>query len=142
MPETASPEVVARFNQGYEWWNCGELDLMLDEYAEDGELDLTAVFADTSVFRGHEHMRLQIAEFWDIWEGVRMDPLEVVDIGDGRFVVDVRFWGKGKRSGVEVDQRFAWLYTLRAVDDQVVRAQLFPTVEAAMEFATASTQSG
>jgi hypothetical protein len=42
-----------------------------------------------------------------------MDPLKVFDIGRGRFVVDVRLWGKGKRSGDEVDQRFAFLYTLR-----------------------------
>ena len=33
-----------------------------------------------------------------------MDPLEVFDVGDGRYVVDVRLWGKGKRSGVEVDR--------------------------------------
>lgn len=56
----------------------------------------------------------------------------------GRFVVDVRLWGKGKRSGVEVDQRFAYLYTLRESDDKIVRCQLFMSVDAAMEHATAS----
>jgi hypothetical protein len=30
---------------------------MLNEYAEDGELDLSAVFTDTPVIRGHEGMR-------------------------------------------------------------------------------------
>jgi ketosteroid isomerase-like protein len=141
MPETASPDVVQRFKQGYEWWNCGEPDLMLDEFAEDGELDLTEVFPDTSVFRGHENMRQQIGEFWEVWEGIRMDPLEIFDLGGGRIVVDLRLWGKGKRSGVEVDQRFAWLYTLRAVDNKVVRSQLFPTVQAAMECAEASASA-
>jgi hypothetical protein len=34
-----------------------------------------------------------------------MDPLAVFDVGGGRFVVDLRWWGKGKRSGLEVDQR-------------------------------------
>ena len=74
-----------------------------------------------------------------------MDPLEVFDIGHGRFVVDVRLWGKGKRSGVEVDQRFAFLYTVREGDNKVVRCQLFPTVQVATDFATASApaaQSG
>ena len=47
-------------------------------------------------------------------------------LGSGRYVVDVRLWGKGKRSGAEVDQRFAYLYTLRAEDEKIIRAQLTP----------------
>jgi ketosteroid isomerase-like protein len=142
MPRSASAEMQSRFKQGYEWWNCGEPDLMLDEYAEDAELDLTVVFTDTTVYRGHAEMRRQIEDFWEIWEGIRMDPLEIYDLGGGRFVVEVRFWGKGKRSGVEVDQRFAWLYTLHPADDKFARSQLFPSVEAAMEFAAASAIPG
>ena len=109
---------------------------MQDMYAEDGEFDLSAVFTDTSPFRGHESMRRQWDEMWETFEGVRMDPLEVFDMGGGRFVADVRLWGKGKRSGAEVDQRSAYLYTLREVDNKVVRCQLF--FEAAMDAATAS----
>jgi hypothetical protein len=75
---------------------------------------------------------------WKAWEGVRLDPLEVFDLGQGRFVVDVRLWGKGKRSGVEVDQRLALLYTVRESDEKVVRNQLFPTVQAAIDYTTAS----
>ena len=69
-----------------------------------------------------------------------MDPLAVFDVGGGRFVVDLRWWGRGKRSGVEVDQRAAFLYTFRAADSKVVRGQLFPSVEAAVDFATGSEQ--
>lgn len=138
MPETASPEIADRFKEGFEWWNGGELDLMQDHYAEDGEFDVSAVFTDTRPYRGHGSMRRYWDEVWETWEGMRMDPLEVFDIGHGRFVVDVRLWGKGKRSGAEVDQRFANLYTLRAADNKIVRCQLFPTVQAAMDVATAS----
>jgi ketosteroid isomerase-like protein len=111
---------------------------MQDMYAEDGEFDVSAVFPDMQPFRGHESMRRYWDETWDTWEGVRMDPLEVFEIGRGQFVVDVRLWGKGKRSGAEVDQRFAFLYTLRDADRKVVRSQLFPTVQAAMDAATVS----
>ena len=102
MPQTASPEILERFKEGFECWNGGELDLMQDMYAADGEYDVSAVFTDTPPYRGHESMRRQWDEMWEIWEGVRMDPLEVFDVGGGRFVVDVRLWGKGKRSGAEV----------------------------------------
>jgi ketosteroid isomerase-like protein len=138
MSETAPQQTVERLKEGFECWNGGELDLMQDMYAEDGEFDLSAVFTDTTPFRGHESMRRQWDEMWEIWEGVRMDPLEVFDVGEGRFVVDVRLWGKGRRSGAEVDQRFAYLYTLRAADEKILRCQLFPTVQAAIDYATAS----
>jgi ketosteroid isomerase-like protein len=138
MPEAASAEVLERLKEGFECWNDGELDLMQDMYAEDGEFDLSAVFTDTPPFRGHESMRRQWDELWETWEGIRMDPLEVFDLGQRRFVVDVRLWGKGKRSGAEVDQRFAYLYTLRESDQKIVRCQLFPTVQAAMDSAIVS----
>ena len=137
VPQTASPEILARFKEGFECWNGGELDLMQDAYDEDGEFDVSAVFTDTRPYRGHESMRRLWDEMWETWEGIRMDPLEVFDVGGGRFVVDVRLWGKGKRSGVEIDQRFAYLYTLRAADEKIVRCQLFPTVQAAIDSAAA-----
>ena len=136
MPTEASPEILARVQDNFEWWNGGEPQLMLNEYAEDGELDLSAVFMDTPLIRGHENMRHKLDEWWQAWEGLRMESLEVVAIDSKRFVVDVRLWGKGLRSGAEVDQRFAFLYTLRDADDRIARAQLFPTKQAAIEFAT------
>ncbi len=64
----------------------------------------------------------------EIWGGLRLDPLVAFDVGGQRYVVEVRLWGKGKRSGVEVDQRFAFLYTLRQEDDKIIRAQVLPDV--------------
>ena len=140
MAETVSPEILEQFKERFECWNDGELDLMQDMYAEDGEFDVSSVFTDMQPFRGHESMRRYWDEMWETWEGIRMDPLEVFDIGLGRYVVDVRLWGKGKRSGAEVDQRFAFLYTLRDSDRRIVRCQLFATVQAAMDAAAESNQ--
>jgi ketosteroid isomerase-like protein len=138
MPEAASPEILARIKESFEWWNGGEPQLMLDDYAEDAELDISAVFTDISVLRSHEDMRRHLTDLYEAWEGLRLDSLDVLDVGRGRYVVGIRLWGKGRRSGAEVDQRVAMLYTLRDSDDMIVRAQLFPTAEAAIEFAAAS----
>jgi ketosteroid isomerase-like protein len=140
VAEAASSQTVDRVRRGYEFWNSGTPDLMLDLYAEDAELDLSAVFTEMGVYRGRDSMRRQLDALWEAWEGVRMDPLAVFDVGGGRFVVDLRWWGRGKRSGVEVDQRAAVLYTFRTADYKIVRGQLFPSVEAAMDFATGSGQ--
>jgi ketosteroid isomerase-like protein len=143
--QDVSPEILARVAENFEWWNGGEPHLMLDEYAEDGELDLSAVLPDSPVLRGHDGIRRQLDQFWEVWEGVKMEALEIFQIDRRRFVVDVRLWGKGRLSGAEVDQRFASLYTLRDADGKIVRCQFFPTLQAAMDFATASrsaAQSG
>jgi ketosteroid isomerase-like protein len=107
-------------------------------YAEDGVFDVSAVFTDVAPKKGHENMRRYWDELWETWAGIRMDPIEALDVGDGRYVVDVRLWGKGKRSGVEVDQRFAFLYTLRPEDEMILRAQLLPDVAAAISAAESS----
>src|SRR5215813_13260613 len=99
MVRPASAEMVERLKQAYEFWNCAEPNLTADESAEDGELDFSRVFTGMPVFRGRDSLRRQIVEFWETWEGVRMDPVDLVDVGGGQFVVDFRFWGKGRRSG-------------------------------------------
>ena len=138
VPETASPEVFARFKQGWECWNDGELDLMGDMYAEDAELDMSAVFTGMPKFSGRESMRRQWDELWETWDGLRMDPVEVFDVGGGRFVVETRLSGRGKRSGAEVDRRYVFLYTVREADNKIIRCQLFPSVDAAIVAARAS----
>jgi ketosteroid isomerase-like protein len=135
-----SSQPVDLVRRGYEFWNSGTPDLMLDLYADDAELDLSAVSTDMGVYRGRDSMRRELDALWEAWEGVRIDPLAVFDVGRGRFVVDLRWWGRGKRNGVEVDQRAALLYTFRAADNKIVRGQLFPSVEAAVGFATRPEQ--
>jgi ketosteroid isomerase-like protein len=111
---------------------------MLAKYAEDAVFDVSAVFTDVAPLRGHQNMRRYWDEMWEIWGGLRLDVLEAFDVGEGRYVVDVRLWGKGKRSGVEVDQRFAFLYTFRPEEERIIRAQLVPNVAAALSEAESS----
>ena len=111
---------------------------MLAMYAEDAVFDVSAVFTDVAPVRGHQNMRRYWDEMWEIWGGLRLDVLEAFDVGEDRYVVDVRLWGKGKRSGVEVDQRFAFLYTFHPEDEKIIRAQLVPDVAAALSVAESS----
>jgi ketosteroid isomerase-like protein len=121
-----------RAQERFDCWNRGELDQMMELYAEDAEFDLSAVFTDNAPVRGHSEMRSAWMELRETWGGgIRVDPLELTELDDGRWVLDVRLWGKGTRSGVEVDQRFAFLYDLRA-DGKISRARLFPDVPAAL----------
>jgi ketosteroid isomerase-like protein len=111
---------------------------MLEPYAEDAVFDLSAVFTDAEPVQGHLNMRRSWYELRETWDGLRLDPHEVFDIGEGRYVADLRLWGKGKRSGAEVDQRFAMLYAVRPDDGKVIRAQLLPDVAMAISMAESS----
>ena len=127
-----------RVQERFECWNRGEFDLMLEPYAEDVVFDVSAVFTDLAPVRGHENIRRSWYELRETWDGLRLDPLELLEVGDGRYVLEVRLWGKGKRSSVEVDQRFAFLYAFRPEGGKIILAQLLPDVAAALSAAEAS----
>jgi ketosteroid isomerase-like protein len=127
-----------RIEERFECWNRGEFDLMLEPYAEDAVFDLSAVFTDAEPVQGHGSMRRSWSELRETWDGLRLDPIEVFEVGDGLYAVDLRLCGKGKRSGAEVDQRFAMLYDVRPEDGKVIRAQLLPNLAAAISMAESS----
>ena len=135
-----SPEVLdrLRIEERFECWNRGEFDLMLEPYAEDAVFDISAVFSDVAPVRGQQNMRGCWYELRETWDGLRLDPVELLVVGERRYVVDLRLWGKGRRSGAEVDQRFAMLYTVRSEDGKVVSARLFPELAAAITAAESS----
>ena len=110
---------------------------MEEMYAEDALFDVSAVFTDVAPMRGKEDIRRYWYELRETWAGLRLDPVEVLDVGDGRYVADLRLWGKGKRSGVEVEQQFAFLYTVRP-DGKVIGVRLLPDVAAAISAAESS----
>lgn len=141
IDQAVSPEILAQFKEGFECWNRDELDRMQDMYAEDGVFDVSAVFTDVAPMHGHESMRGYWNELHETWSGIHLEPLEAFDVGGGRFAVDVRMWGKGQRSGIEIDQRFGMLYSFQA-DGKIASAQMLPDVAAAISAAGSSTEAG
>jgi len=83
-----------RLEERFECWNRGEFDLMLEPYAEDAVFDISAVFTDVAPVRGHEAMRRCWHELRETWDGLRLEPVELLDVGNGRVVVDLRVWGR------------------------------------------------
>jgi ketosteroid isomerase-like protein len=124
-----------RVQERFDCWNRDEFEPMQELYAEDAVFDVSAVFTDVAPMRGLEDTRRYWYELRETWAGLRLDPVEVLDVGDGHYVAELRLWGKGKRSGAEVEQVFAFLYTVRAEDGKVTRAQLLPDVATALSLA-------
>ncbi len=122
----------------FECWNRGEFEPMEEMYAEDAVFDPSAVFTDVAPMRGKKEIRRYWHELRETWAGLRIDPVEVLDLGDGRYVVDMRLKVKGNRSGAEVEQRLACLYTFRLEDGKATRIRMVSSVDAALAEAESS----
>jgi ketosteroid isomerase-like protein len=84
------------------------------------------------VHRGPQEVREFFVSWLGAWETYTAKADEVIDAGDQGVVVHHE-WGRGKGSGVEIDNRSANLFDLR--DGKVVRRRPFPDREAALEAA-------
>jgi ketosteroid isomerase-like protein len=78
--------------------------------------------------------RSELRSFVEAWgEGFasdRVEAQEMFDAGD-RVVVMVHHRGQGMSSGIEIDQRFAMVWTLR--DGRATRMEMYPTLYEALE---------
>jgi ketosteroid isomerase-like protein len=128
--QAATPDVLAAFRERFECYNRHDFDAMEELYRADAVFDPSRVFPGERPRHGYADMRQYWEEIWEIWAGVRMDPVEVLDVGGDRYVVIVELGGRGKRSGADVAQPMAFLYALR--EGLVARADIFPDREAAL----------
>jgi ketosteroid isomerase-like protein len=99
----------------------------------DPEIEFTIPGPDLYVHRGIESMGRAWAEWLGAWDEFSVEGLDYRDAGD-KVVVEQVFRGKGKTSGVPIDEiRGATVVTLR--DGKVIRFEGHTTVEAALDSA-------
>ncbi len=130
-----SQENVESVREAVVAYNRGDLDAFLDEYWTD-DIDYRAVEGapdDHGPIHGKAEMRAYLQDWFDTFDDLKVEPLEVIDAGQDQAVAVVRFGGRAKLSGVEVDLTFAALYTVR--DGKVARGREYWTKEQALEAA-------
>ena len=120
--------------------NVDVVRAMFEEYAREGIgggigfLDPEIVWnaADEAPQSGIDAARAYM-ERWELeWDDLSTVPEELIDAGDRVFVA-VRFSGRGRASGIEVDALVYEVYTLRA--GKVVRMDEFTERSQALEAA-------
>ena len=73
------------------------------------------------------------AKRWEeMWSDYRFEVQDLVDAGD-KVVLLYRQVGKSKESGVEVEERAGWVYTLR--EGKITRVEMFQDRETALRAA-------
>jgi ketosteroid isomerase-like protein len=85
---------------------------------------------DASSYSG----RSEFPDFVEAWDESfayeSLEPREIIDAGD-RVVVVVHERGRGKVSGIEVEQTFAMVWTVRS--GRAIRMDIYPSLDAALE---------
>ena len=102
----------------YDRFRAGDTEGALAFHAPDVEIHDRPEIPDPRVYRGHEGVLSALSASRATFERLDMVPEEFVDAGD-RVIVVFRFVGKGRESGVPIDERLAHVWTIR--DGKAVR---------------------
>lgn len=128
-----SQEDVNLVREGFEDWNRGDLESLLENITPDWEWRPAGVFPGTdAVYRGKEGFTKFWNTFREPWENITIDLERVEDLGD-RVLALMTFHGRGRESGVDVTVRYANLFTF---DGGVITYQVgYADWESALEAA-------
>src|SRR5262249_47912386 len=93
-----NPELVRRY---YAAWSAGDLDLVIEAFAEDVEWYGHPRLPEPGPYRGREQVKTWMSQFREAWGELSAQPVELVDAGDS-VVALVHMSGRGRGSGLEV----------------------------------------
>ena len=117
---------IELIRSAYAAWNRGDEDGLLETMSED--IEVRPVLGDVVAadsFHGHAGVRYWHGTVTNALDDFQADVEEIVDAGAGRYVVRVRFSGKGKVSGAPVSLEAAHL--IRMHDGLAGELTGFPT---------------
>jgi ketosteroid isomerase-like protein len=96
----------------YQRFRAGDTDGALALHDPEIEVHDRPEVPDPQVYRGHEGVLRSLDVSRAAFEGLDIVPEEFLDAGD-RVIVVFRIVGKGRESGVPIDERLAHLWTVR-----------------------------
>lgn len=102
--------------------NRGDIDAALAALAEEAEWHESGALPDAGVYLGREAIRAFLTEFLDSWESFDQEITETREAGD-RVAVFIHLTAVGRGSSVEVDARYAHVWTMR--EGQGIRVDAF-----------------
>jgi ketosteroid isomerase-like protein len=135
-----SQENVETVCRAYEAFSRGGLDALLEHFHADIEYDATAAIGPfAGMYYGRAAVRNFLADYFESWEYVRMEPEEFIEVGENHVVVPLRLHTRGKGSGIEVQAQTINVWTMR--DGDVVRLAIHNDRGRALEAAGMSEQN-
>jgi len=125
---------VAAVEEAYEALADGGLDRFLDHWTDD--LDHRSIEGapdDGGPIYGRDAMRAYVQDWIDTFDEFRIEPVALIDAGRGVVAAVLRYGGRAKLSGIETDETFGVVFTIR--DGKIARGREYATRDQALEAA-------
>lgn len=113
--------------------NRADFDAVVDEVTDDFEFDFSNSRGPMSGIYGREEIRGFLSSFFEAWESVVFEPVELIDLPDDRVLQVGPLRAQGQESGAAVGARGATVWTIR--DGKVAAIKLYQSKEEALEAA-------
>jgi ketosteroid isomerase-like protein len=129
-----SEENVETVRFAYDALSNSGLDEFIECWADD--LDHRGIRGapdDPGPIHGRDAMRSYIQDWIETFDDFKIQPLELIDAGEERVVGILRIGGRAKLSGVETDQTFGAVFTVR--DGKICRGREYATRAETLEAA-------
>jgi ketosteroid isomerase-like protein len=131
-------DTVSVARKMYEAWNEGNVERMIDFWAEDGEWEWQDPpdFPDRRILRGREEVEAHLRGLMEFIGDMEVEVDELLPIGD-ELVAVVSFTLEGAKSGIQLDAPVVQVF--RFEEGRVRRCRVFTNREQAIEAARESS---
>ena len=129
-----SQENVETIKRAYTAWNEAGVAAFLEYWAENTEwrsVPGDPVYRDPMY--GRDAVRAYLEDWLDTFEDFRVDPVELVNVGEGQVVGTLRYSGRARHSDAKVDSVVAAVFVIR--HGQIVGGGEYETRTQALEAA-------
>jgi ketosteroid isomerase-like protein len=136
--EFLSERNLARLRAAYEAMGRDGLDSVeaWDLISDDIVIRDRPEAPDPQTYKGREGARKALAASDETFEEFTMEPVDLIAVGDAHVVVVLRMFGRGRGSGVPVEEEIAHLWTVD--NGKAVAMQVYSDPQDALRDARAS----
>lgn len=107
-------------------FNRGDIEAARPYVHPEGQVTSDAVgMVNPGVYTGFDGYMTWLGQWLEAWDDFEIEIIGVEPVGERHVVVDVRQTGRGRLSGVPVDQHLGQMWEIR--DDQIVAFHLYPS---------------
>ena len=131
-----SQENVELVRVAYEAFERGDLEAVSQLHDPAIEWQTSAEDPDAATHRGRVAVRRYIEGWMETFPGLRAELEECVAVPDGKVITTVRYTGRARASGMDMDWRQSLVYTVQA--GLIVRAEEYFDRDEALEAARPS----
>jgi ketosteroid isomerase-like protein len=132
-PETGPPSPETRVDlvrSGLEAYNEGDIEGVLALLADDVVTYAPPDYLNAGTFHGHEGFLEWIGAWNEAWESFQQEVEAIDPMGERWVIAEVHQTARGRGSGIEIDQRSAYLWEVRA-DGKCAFQGLYPNADRA-----------